>query len=64
MGSVVGIGATAGAVGGALMQIAAGYVVQLTHSYFPLFLFSGVAYLAALAVIHGLTPRLAPARLD
>ena len=64
VGSVVGIGATAGAIGGALMQIATGYVVEFTHGYFPLFLFSGIAYLLALAIIHGLAPRLEQAKLD
>ncbi|MDP9338508.1 MAG: MFS transporter [Acidobacteriota bacterium] len=62
--SVVGIGATAGAIGGVLMQITAGYVVQLTASYLPLFIFSGVAYIAALAIIHALSPRLEPAQLS
>ena len=61
--SVVGIGATAGAIGGVLMQITAGYVVQLTNSYLPLFSFSGVAYIAALGIINALSPRLEPARV-
>jgi ACS family hexuronate transporter-like MFS transporter len=61
--SVVGIGATAGAIGGVLMQITAGYVVQLTHSYLPLFIFSGVAYVAALAIIHTLSPKLESAKV-
>jgi ACS family hexuronate transporter-like MFS transporter len=64
VGSVVGIGGTAGSVGGVLVQIAAGYIVQLTHSYLPLFLFSGVAYLAALAIFQTLSPRLETAELD
>jgi ACS family hexuronate transporter-like MFS transporter len=64
VGSVVGIGGTVGAIGGALVQVAAGYIVQNTHSYLPLFLFCGSAYLVALLVIHLLTPRLAPARVE
>lgn len=64
VGSVVGIGGTAGALGGVLVQKAAGYTVTWTHSYFLMFLMSGLAYLVALAVIHMLTPKLAPARLD
>lgn len=62
--SVVGIGGTAGALGGVLVQQAAGYIVTWTHSYFLMFLISGSAYLIALAVIQLLTPKLAPARLD
>jgi ACS family hexuronate transporter-like MFS transporter len=64
VGRVVGIGATAGALGGVLIQITTGYVVQLTHSYLPLFIFAGLAYIAALAIIHVLAPRLEPAELQ
>jgi MFS transporter, ACS family, hexuronate transporter len=60
VGSVVGIGATAGAIGGALIQVTTGYVVQRTHSYLPLFIFAGLAYVAALALIHWLSPKLDP----
>jgi ACS family hexuronate transporter-like MFS transporter len=64
VGSVVGIGGTAGAVGGVLVQIATGYIVQLTHSYLPLFILCGSAYLVALAIVHSLSPKLTPAELD
>lgn len=64
VGSVVGIGATGGAIGGVLIQITTGYVVQRTHSYMPLFVFAGVAYVAALAIIHGLSPKLEPVALN
>ncbi len=61
--SVIGIGGMAGAIGGVLLQLATGYVVGLTHSYVPLFIFACLAYLLALLVIHVLTPKLAPARI-
>jgi ACS family hexuronate transporter-like MFS transporter len=64
VGSVVGIGGTLGAIGGVLMQLATGYLVQLTHSYMVLFLISGSAYLVALGILQGLSPRLAPAKLN
>ena len=64
VGSVVGIGGTLGAVGGVLMQLATGYLVQWTHSYMVLFLISGSAYLVALAVLNVLSPKLAPAKLS
>jgi MFS transporter, ACS family, hexuronate transporter len=64
VGSVVGIGATGGAIGGVLIQITTGYVVQRTHSYLPLFLFAGVAYVAALAIIQWLSPNLEPITLS
>ena len=64
VGSVVGIGGTAGSLGGVLVQIATGYIVQLTHSYLPLFMFAGCGYLIALGIIHLLSPKLAMADLD
>jgi ACS family hexuronate transporter-like MFS transporter len=64
VGSVIGIGGAMGAAGGVLMQIVAGKVVQYIHTYLPLFLFSGVAYIVALAVIQALTPKLAPAEVE
>jgi ACS family hexuronate transporter-like MFS transporter len=64
VGSVVGIGATMGAVGGVLLQKAAGYIVTWTHSYFALFMICGSAYLIALAIIQLLSPKLAPPDLD
>jgi ACS family hexuronate transporter-like MFS transporter len=63
VGSVVGAGGMAGAVGGMLLAQVAGRLLDITHSYAPLFLFPPVAYLTALGVIHLLSPRLAPARL-
>jgi len=64
VGSVVGIGGTAGALASVGVQISTGYIVQLTHSYLPLFIISGLAYLAALGIIQMLSPNLAPAELD
>jgi ACS family hexuronate transporter-like MFS transporter len=61
--SVVGIGSTVGMVGSTLMQIGTGYIVHLTHGYLPLFIMAGCAYVTALAVVHALSPRLAPAEL-
>lgn len=64
VGSVVGIGGTMGAAASVLLQIATGYIVQLTHSYLPLFIFGGSAYLIALGIFQKLSPRLEPAQLD
>ena len=62
VGSVIGIGGTMGAIGGMFVATAAGYLLQSTSSYVPLFIIAAVAYLAALLVIHLLTPRLQMAR--
>jgi ACS family hexuronate transporter-like MFS transporter len=64
VGSVTGIGGMVGAIGGVLTQVGVGYVVKWTNNYVPVFLTVGTAYLIALAVIHGLAPKLAPAKLD
>ena len=61
--SVVGVGGMAGAIGGMLIAQIAGRVLDITHSYAPLFLFPPLAYLAALTWIHVLSPRLEPAQL-
>src|SRR5580658_2112650 len=64
VGSVIGLGGMAGAIGGVLFQLATGYVVGLTHSYVPLFVTACLAYLTALAIIQAISPKLAPARLN
>lgn len=61
VGSVVGIGGMAGAVGGMFIALLVGAVLQATGSYVPVFILAGTAYLAALLVIHLLSPRLDPA---
>jgi ACS family hexuronate transporter-like MFS transporter len=58
VGSVVGIGGMAGAIGGMLIAKVAGYLLEWTGSYVPLFTFAASAYLVALLVIHLLVPRL------
>lgn len=63
VGSVVGLGGMAGAVGGMLIAKLTGYLLQVTGSYVPVFLIASFAYLTALAIIHLLVPRLEPARL-
>ena len=63
VGSVVGLGGTAGAIGGMLIAKLTGYLLDATGSYVPVFLIAAFAYLTALAIIHLLVPRLEPARL-
>jgi ACS family hexuronate transporter-like MFS transporter len=64
VGSVVGIGGAAGAVGNALMQKTAGWVLTSTGSYFILFMICGAAYLVALGMVQLLAPKLTPVQLD
>lgn len=64
VGSVVGLGGMAGAVGGMLIATAVGLILQYTGSYYSIFMVAGSAYLVALLVIHLLAPRLEPAPID
>jgi ACS family hexuronate transporter-like MFS transporter len=64
VGSVVGIGGTAGAIGGMLMAKIVGYVLQWTGSYRVPFFIAGSSYLLALAVIQLLAPKLEPVSID
>ncbi len=58
VGSVVGIGGMAGAVGGMLMSKYNGYILDVFGSYQPIFALACGAYIVAIAVIHSLSPRL------
>lgn len=64
VGSVVGIGGMIGAFGGMGMAVFTGYILDKTNSYELLFAVCASAYLVALAVIHALSPRLAPVVLS
>jgi len=64
IGSVVGIGGMAGAVGGMLISLVVGKILETTGSYVPIFIMAASAYLLALGVIHLLAPRLEPANLE
>jgi ACS family hexuronate transporter-like MFS transporter len=65
VGSVVGIGGTAGSVGNMISSAGIGYVLHLTgNNYAPLLSFCAFAYLFALLVIHLLAPRLEPADVE
>ena len=56
--SVVGIGGTAGAVGGMLMAKYAGWVLDAVGTYTPIFIVAGAAYWLALAALQWLSPQM------
>ena len=60
VGSVVGFGTFAGAMGGFLLQLSAGHLKELFHSYVAIFAIAGSSYLLAVLVIHLLVPRIEP----
>ncbi len=61
--SVVGMGGFGGAVGGMMIAMFTGFLLQTTGSYVPVFVMAGSAYLLALLVVQLLAPRLEPATL-
>jgi len=63
VGSVVGIGGMAGAIGGMLISKVVGYVLEWTGSYVIVFIIAASAYLIALLVIHLLAPDLEEAKI-
>jgi len=64
VGSVVGFGGFAGAMGGFLMNLGAGWFRENQGSYVSMFMIAGFAYLIAIAALHALAPRLEPVRLS
>ncbi len=64
VGTVIGIGGAAGAVGGMIMAKYAGWVLDRIGSYTPIFIVAAVAYALALLAVHLLTPRYAPVELS
>jgi ACS family hexuronate transporter-like MFS transporter len=60
VGSVVGFGGMAGAVGGMLISVVVGEILQRTGSYVPIFFLAGFTYLAALVMVQLLAPSLTP----
>jgi ACS family hexuronate transporter-like MFS transporter len=64
VGSVVGIGAFAGAMGGFLFQLATGRILDANgKNYTPIFAICGLAYVTAWCIIHLLAPRMEPAEI-
>jgi ACS family hexuronate transporter-like MFS transporter len=64
VGSVVGIGGMAGAIGMMAVSETVSRVLQKTGSYFWLFVAASCGYLCVLLAIHLILPRLEPMRLD
>ena len=64
VGSVVGLGGMAGAVGGMLIAKLTGYILDATGSYMPVFFIAAFTYLVGLLIIHLLVPRLEPVEVE
>lgn len=64
VGTVIGIGGFAGGVGGMLFSNFVGRELERVGGYGSIFLVAGTAYLVALLLIHTITPRYAPAKVE
>ena len=62
--SLIGITGFGGAVGGMILAASVGWILELTGSYRSIFLWAGISYFFALAVIHVASPRLKAVALD
>jgi ACS family hexuronate transporter-like MFS transporter len=62
VGTVVGFGGMAGAVGGMLIAKLTGFILEKTGSYVPVFLIASSAYLLALLIVQLLVPKLEPVK--
>ncbi len=56
IGSIIGLGGMAGSIGGMIIATAAGFILQTTGSYVPLFVMAGSAYLLAWIIFRILVP--------
>ena len=59
--SVVGLGGMIGAITSMALAESAGFILQTTGSYWPLFAIAASAYLVALAIMHAVLPDMKPA---
>ena len=63
VGTVIGVGGAAVAIGGMLFAKYAGFVLQAIGGYAPLFLYAACAYGLALLAVQLISPRYAPAKV-
>jgi MFS transporter, ACS family, hexuronate transporter len=61
VGSIVGIGGFAGAIGGFFLTLSTGWLKQTTGNYVAPFAIAATAYLIALTIVQVLIPRVEPA---
>ncbi len=64
VGSVIGIAGMAGSVGGTLLSVGAGWVLQVTGSYASLFVLAGSTYVLAWLGLQWLAPGLKRVKLE
>ena len=60
VGSVVGLGGATGAFGGMVIALVAGQILQVFHTYVPLFIIAGVMHPLAFGVVQLMIPKIRP----
>jgi MFS transporter, ACS family, hexuronate transporter len=60
VGSVVGLGGATGAFGGMVIALVAGQILQVFHTYVPLFMIAGVMHPLAFGVVQLMIPKIRP----
>ncbi|MBN1183485.1 MAG: MFS transporter [Bacteroidales bacterium] len=60
VGSVVGLGGMVGSVGGILLSLGTGFILEVTGSYYSLFAIAVGAYIVSLFIFQWLIPRIEP----
>jgi ACS family hexuronate transporter-like MFS transporter len=63
VGTVIGVGGALGGLGGMLFANYVGRELERLGGYQTIFAVAGLTYLAALLVVHLLTPKYAPAKI-
>ena len=58
--SVTGLSGFGGAIGGMLVSTAAGFLLEATGSYVPVFVWAGLSYLVVLGLLQLMIPRIQP----
>ncbi len=64
VGSVVGMGGMAGALGGMFMAEVVGQRLKISQNYMPVFVAASCMYLFTWVLIHFINPRLDPAQIE
>ncbi|HZZ27177.1 MAG TPA: MFS transporter [Pirellulales bacterium] len=58
VGSIVGLGTFTGGMGGFILQVSAGIIIEWTHNYLAIFALAGSSYIVAVLIIQLLVPRI------
>jgi MFS transporter, ACS family, hexuronate transporter len=64
VGTLTGLTGFFGSVGGILLSLSVGYILEFTGSYYYIFLMASLAYICAWIVLRLLIPKIEPLKID